>query len=159
FGPREEIKDHTGEVIRIGKASTVFAVDWRSTGKLDLLVGTSEGYVFLVPNQGPGKENSFGPPYRLNVKGRPIRVPGGYSHPAPDDWDRTGKLDLLVGTGAGSVLLYRTVGSRSESKLEPPETLVPESRLSEDLEAILTPAQWGLRAKICVTDWNGDGWS
>jgi hypothetical protein len=63
------------------------------------------------------------------------------------DWDRTGKLDLLVGAADGSVLIYRNAGSRTEPKLSAPQVLVPAGK-----------APRGGKAKICVVDWNGDGW-
>ena len=39
FKASEIIKDKDGKPVRVGYASTVFAYDWRGTGKLDLLCG------------------------------------------------------------------------------------------------------------------------
>ena len=52
FAKGETLKDTDGKVIKIGSASTVFACDWRGSGKLDLLVGDISGHVWLVPNEG-----------------------------------------------------------------------------------------------------------
>jgi hypothetical protein len=157
FGSREELKDRNGNSLRLDSDSTAFAADWRRSGKLDLVVGTREGHVYLIPNEGTRKDYAFGRPYRLVANGQEIRVRGGYSHPVVADWDRDGKLDLLVGTGAGSVLWYRNISTGTEPKLEAPRTLVPESPQAQDDDPISTD-QWGTWAKICVTDWNGDGW-
>ena len=52
FKASEIIKDKDGKPVRVGYASTVFAYDWRGTGKLDLLCGCIEGFIWLVPNEG-----------------------------------------------------------------------------------------------------------
>jgi hypothetical protein len=158
FGPREQLKDQDGSALRVGTASTVFAADWRGTGNLDLLVGTQDGFVYLIPNEGRGRHRAFGRPYRLRANGQEIHVPSGYTHPVAADWDRDGRLDLIVGTGAGSVIWYRNVGTPGEPLLDGPRTLIAESAAADGLNAELGPGQWGTQAKICVTDWNGDGW-
>jgi hypothetical protein len=158
FAAGETIKDRDGKPINVGRASTVFAADWNGNGKLDLVVGTIEGNVFLIPNEGTAKKCAFGKPRKLEADGKPIQVPHGDAHPVVADWDRDGKLDLIVGTGAGSVLWYRNVGTNKQPKLAAARTLVAESPMSKGLGAAPKEGQCGMRAKICVTDWNGDGW-
>ncbi|HYT91875.1 MAG TPA: FG-GAP-like repeat-containing protein [Gemmataceae bacterium] len=158
FAPGEQLKDSDGKVIKLGSASTAFAVDWNGDGKLDLLIGNIEGQVYFVPNEATGKGYAFGKPQLLKVNGEPIRVSHGDSHPIAVDWEKDGKPGLMVGTGAGSVLWYRNVGTRTEPKLALPQTLVAESALNKDWNLGLKEGQWGVRAKICVVDWNGDGW-
>ena len=41
-----------GKDINLGASSTVFAADWRGTGRLDLLVGNMQGDLYLIPNDG-----------------------------------------------------------------------------------------------------------
>jgi hypothetical protein len=158
FAAGEKIKDADGKVIQLGNASTAFAVDWNGRGKLDLLVGNIGGDVYLVPNEADGKGYKFGKPRKLEAAGHPIKANHGDSHPIAVDWDRDGKLDLLVGSGAGSVVWYRNVGTATEPKLAAGETLVRESDLNKNWDAGLKDGQWGVRAKICAVDWNGDGW-
>jgi hypothetical protein len=159
FAAGEQLKDRDGKVIKLGSASTVFAVDWNGDGKLDLLIGCIEGHIFLMPNEAEGKKgHAFGKAVKLQCEGKDIKVSHGDSHPVAVDWDRDGKLDLLVGTGAGSVLWYRNVGTKTEPKLAAAQTLVAESALNKDWGAGLKDGQWGVRAKICVVDWDGDGW-
>src|SRR5262249_29870144 len=111
-----------------------------------------------VPNEGTRTKAEYGKAVKLEADGKPINV-GNDSHPVAADWDKDGLLDLVVGTGAGSVLWYRNVGGKDAPKLAAPVTLVPEI-VREDNSWTKPPkeGQWGMRAKICVTDWNNDGW-
>src|SRR5262249_12967293 len=130
-------------------------VDWDGDGLLDLLVGSIEGNVFLVPNEGKPGTYAFGKPRKLEADGKPIQVAHGDSHPVAADWDGDGKLDLIVGTGAGSVLWYRNVGTAKEPKLAAAQTLVAESPSAQGQRG--KEAGHGMRVKVCVTDWDGDG--
>jgi hypothetical protein len=143
FAPGVKIKDKDGKDIKVDSASTVFAADWRGTGRLDLLVGSISGDVYLIPNEGTAKKYAFGTPQKLKADGKEIRVPHGDSHPVMADWDRDGKPGLIVGTGAGSLLWYRNVGSRTEPKLAAPVTLVAESPTAKQFDSDLKEGQWG----------------
>jgi hypothetical protein len=151
FAGKQALKDKGGKVIKIGNASTVFAVDWNGDGKLDLLIGDIAGHVHIMLNEGTAQALAFGKPQKLSVEGEPIRVPHGDSHPIAADWDGDMLLDLLVGCGDGGVLFYKNIGTAKEPKLAKPQALVAAGKHSEKT---ITPA---LRAKICVVDWNGDG--
>jgi hypothetical protein len=158
FAPRETITDKGAKPINVGGASTAFAADWDGDGKLDLLVGTIEGKVFLIPNEGTNRRCRFGTPRRIEAEGRPIEREEGDVHPVLADWDRDGKPGLVLGTGDGSVLWYRNVGSRTAPRLAAPRVLVAASPAATKPGVPLAEGQWGIRAKVCVTDWDGDGW-
>jgi hypothetical protein len=148
-----------GKDINLGSASTVFAADWRGTGRLDLLVGNIEGDIYLVPNDGTNAKPVYGTPRKLEAGGQPIKAPHGDSQPVVADWDRDGLLDLIVGCGDGSVVWYRNVGTKTEPKLAKGVTLVraaPQPNYDENAPPTkdIKPGQ---RAKVCVVDWNGDG--
>jgi hypothetical protein len=156
FAAGVTIKDKDGKTIRLSNASTVFASDWNGDGRLDLLVGSIEGDVHLIPHLGSATGSAYGSAQKVIAAGKPIRVPHGDSHPTVADWDRDGRLDLIVGAGDGAVHWYRGGGNGNEPELEAARVLLPAGR-----EAMGRPAaqkgQRGMRAKICVTDWNGDG--
>jgi hypothetical protein len=157
FADGVTLKDKANQPVNMGRSSTVSAFDWDGDGVLDLLVGTGDGQVYLIPNEGTTSKYAFGKPKRLEADGKPIQAALGYAHPLAADWDADGRPGLLVGTGAGSVLWYANIGTRSRPKLAAPRTLVPESALVKDPSADLAPGQLGLRARIGVTDWNQDG--
>jgi hypothetical protein len=149
-----------GQNINLGASSTVFAVDWRGTGRLDLLVGNMRGDLYLLPNDGTNAKPAYGTPRKLEAGGRPIRGPHhGDSQPIAVDWDGDGLLDLIVGWGDGSVVWYRNVGSRTEPKLAKGVTLVPAAPPPnyDDNAPPSRDTKPGVRAKVCVVDWNGDG--
>ena len=155
---------YEGEVIEVpegkqafttGTASAVHAVDWDGDGKIDLLVGEIGGSVYLVPNEGTAKAPVFGKPRALQAGGKPIGVPGD-AGPFAADWDGDGKIDLLVGAGDGSVWFYRNVGTAKEPKLAAGVRLVAPGAVTYGADAP-KEATRGVRAKICVVDYNGDG--
>ena len=148
-----------GKDISLGSASTVFAADWRGTGRLDLLVGNIDGDIYLLTNDGGNPQPNYGSPRKLEVDGQPIKVPHGDSQPVVADWDGDGLLDLIVGCGDGSVMWYRNVGSKTEPKLAKGVTLVkaaPTPNYNEDAPPA-KDIKPGMRAKVCVVDWNGNG--
>ena len=149
-----------GKAINLGASSTVFAADWRGTGRLDLMVGNMRGDLYLLPNDGTNVKPAYGAPRKLEAGGQPIKGPHhGDAQPVAADWDGDGLLDLIVGWGDGSVVWYRNVGSRTEPKLAKGVPLVrPALPPNYDANAPASrDAKPGARAKVCVVDWNGDG--
>jgi hypothetical protein len=157
YAAAQSLKDSGGKVLNVGRASTVFATDWRGTGRLDLLVGCVEGFVWLVPNEGARDKPAYGKAVKLAIGGKEIQVAHGDSHPIAADWEGTGKPGLVVGCGDGSVQWYRNEGSRKEPKLGKAVTLVPPAPQPDSTKKAPTEPQHGMRAKVWVGDWNGDG--
>jgi hypothetical protein len=138
-----------------GTASAVHAFDWDGDGLIDLLVGDIHGDVYLIRNEGTPKRYAFGKEQKLQAGGKPLHVAGD-AGPFVADWDGDGKPDLIVGAGDGSVTLYRNIGTRKEPKLAGGEILVPPGFAGYGSDVPKEPRR-GMRAKVCVVDWNGDG--
>ena len=83
-----------------------------------------------------------------------VNVVTSVSRPVPPQ--HTDGQFVLNSTGAGSVLFYRNIGKAKtgEPQLAAGQTLVAAPKPEFDK----APKTWGMRAKICVADWNGDGW-
>jgi hypothetical protein len=143
------------EMWSTGNASAVHAADWNGDGKLDLLVGNFDGHVYFIPNEARDRGYSFGKEQRLTIAGEPLRVDHD-AGPFAADWDGDGDLDLLVGDGEGAVSLFRNIGSAKEPKLAKAEQLIAPGSAEYGPNAPNKPTR-GIRSKVCVTDWNGDG--
>jgi hypothetical protein len=156
FAAGQQLKDRHGKVINVGSASSAFAVDWDGNGTVDLLVGNVLGEVYFIPNEGRAKELAFGTPRRIEADGRSIKV-NGDAAPVAVDWDGDGKVDLLLGAEDGSVVWYRNIGTAREPKLERSRTLISKSPAGWQMDDNLRKGDWGLRVKLCVVDYNGDG--
>jgi hypothetical protein len=132
-------------------------VDWNGDGLLDLLVGEIRGRVGVYLNEGNTKAFQFAKPSFLMAAGKEIQVPHGDAGPCVADWDGDGVHDLIVGAGDGSVILYRNEGTAKEPKLAAGVTLVPPGTIEYDAAKVSPQPTRGVRAKVCVADWNGDG--
>ena len=154
FAEAQLLKDREGELIKAGSASTAFVVDWDSDGDLDLLLGSIAGTVFLVQNASGGRGWQFEKP---RVMTEVDASEFGDSHPVAADWDDDGRLDLLLGHSEGGVLWYRNEGTATKPQLAKPVEVIPHSPSPWKSDNQRRPGDWGLRAKICVTDWNRDG--
>lgn len=153
FAPSEQIRQSDGKPIKVGLAAVVYAHDWDADGDLDLLVGDIEGQVHLLTNGGSKGKPSYGAAAVLKAGTEPIKVAGGDAGPSVADWDGDGKFDLLVGTGAGSVVWFRNTGSNQTPDLATSGMLVPAPRQGEAVKG----AALGTRTKVHATDWNKDG--
>ena len=117
------ILDKDGKPIMPGSASTVFAADWDEDGDLDLITGNIDGQIQLASNEGTRQKPRFTELRRLTTTAGLIRLPNGDSTPCVADWDGDGRLDILSGSGAGSVHWFRNTGTKGKPRLAPGVTL------------------------------------
>lgn len=152
----KRIKSTADKPIAIsGTASTVRVNDWDGDGDFDLIVGTIRGEVYWLTNEGTARDYAFGPAQALKAGGKPIK---DHSRAGPfvADWDADGDLDLLVGADDGRVSLFVNKGTRTSPQLAKARQLVPPGTVAYG-RSVSKEVRRGGRAKICVTDWNGNG--
>ena len=144
--------------------STVAMVDWYNDGKLDVLIGTSDGKVFLVGNKGTREQPVWSSsPEEIRVGGEKA-IPGYKASVTVADWDGDGLFDLVIGAADGSVWLLRNSGKLGVPEFKSRELLIGPGEecldhfpaLTEWLERGESPRRGG-NAQIQVVDYNGDG--
>lgn len=148
FLPGRFLTRSDGDRLRLGSSAMVFAVDWDADRDLDLIVGSIDG-LFLVRNQ--GTQASFEPAEResLEADGQPVSDRGVNRCPTVVDWDSDGRVDILCGHQDGSVHWFRNTGTPTAPQLSQAGVLIPAPAKGDDR---------GATARICVTDWNQDGY-
>jgi hypothetical protein len=170
FAAREVIKDKSGKpILKVpdqkdrseSYCNWVTLVDWYGAGKLDVLVGTLDGMMFLRRNEGTRTEPVYSTENEWVMVGpKRLRVPGGtHASPVIADWDGDGRWDILTGCEDGGVYWYRNVGTPGRPVFDPPVALVPKHEgpgRGEILDAGREPRP-GIRSQIAVVDYDGDG--
>ncbi len=138
-------------------AAAPYATDWDHDGDFDMLIGNISGQVILLENIGDQSKPEFSTKRTLlTAGGKEIQVAHGDSGPVHEDWDQDGRRDLVVGAGDGSVVWYRNEGSEREPAFASGRMLIQPC--PDDSYPFQTnPVRSGLRVKICVSDFNGDG--
>jgi VCBS repeat protein len=133
----------------------VRAVDWDGDGRADLVVGDTDGFVWLFRNTTDALFPVFAPGERLRAAGAPIKVYGeepearlaGYARVDVADWNGDGRKDLVVADGRGWVWVFLNVGTDARPVLGRGRRLAAAGR----------PIDGTSRGSVLVRDWNGDG--
>ena len=134
-------------------ATAAGAVDFDGDGDVDLLIGCSDGRIFLRRREGTAEEPRFeveNERIRYNER-RTVFVKGGGATPIAADWNGDGLFDLLSGSKTGGVTLWLNTGKRGAPTFGAPVVLVPDP---SDRDAADRP---GERTQLAVTDYDGDG--
>jgi hypothetical protein len=170
FAAREVIRDRSGKpILKVPDqkhkiesfGSWMAMVDWYDSGKLDILVGTFDGMMFLRRNEGTRTKPEYATTNEWVMVGdKRLRVPGGeHANPVIVDWDGDGLWDIVTGAADGGAYWYRNIGKKGEPRFSAPVALVPKHEgigYSELLEPGQEPRP-GIRSQIAVVDYDGDG--
>jgi FG-GAP-like repeat len=141
------------QICDAGRQNCVRAVDWDRDGKLDLLSGDSDGFIWFFRNETSQLWPRFARAEKVEAGGEPLSVTSSGGHARFDicDWNDDEKLDLIVADGHGTVTLFRGSGRRTSAR--------PMLAAGERLIAGGQPLQVGGRATALVCDWDNDGLS
>lgn len=100
--------------LSVGKDAIPYVVDnWDGVGNKDLVVGNSEGevYVFLSGTKTPTGTPTFTTGKKVQADNKDIDV-GLNAAPFLTYWDNDDRIDLLVGEKDGSLNLFRNTGNK-----------------------------------------------
>lgn len=155
FGKREELVDETGHTILRKDYSIVpELVDMDGDGDLDLVVGARTDPVQVIDNVGTRQVPRWSKESRKLRTTAGAEIVGSNAHHA--DWDGDGVRDLIVGSEWGEVRWYRNTGADDRPAYEDRGVLVARGDYERGAEGS-APKHPGMRVKVHVTDWNGDG--
>ena len=169
FAKRETLKAKDGKDLNAGPAwksqkkpemDSLAASPWLqdvdADGDLDLLVGNIAGRVVLIENEGDAKNPQFVRKAYVQAEGKDVNVANNDSGPTTVDWDGDGLWDLIVGGGDGSVSFFKNTGTKQAMQFAAGVELLGKNG-THSIKHGAEPTRSGSRAKVCVTDWNGDG--
>jgi hypothetical protein len=127
----------------------IHLADVMKSGKLDLLVGTYGGTLQFIPNAGAATRPDFRNPSKPEqaIVKTGARIWANILSPHAVDWNKDGRLDILVGEGSYSAnSIHILVGKKSG---------MPSF---EDADRHVLAWGMGLeQLSPCVVDWNNDG--
>ena len=162
FGPLRTIP-FRGAELRLDDFAVPSAADWDGDGKIDLIVGGQDGWIWFFKNLDPaGGVGRWAAPQWLQADGKTIRFADreclqgpvermwGYSNPTVADWDLDGDLDLICGSMSDTYAWFENIGGRTEPRLTHRGPLRFGPGEGE-------PVSSGWRSRPGVGDLDGDG--
>ena len=158
WGERTELLDPLGDPIKYGQATNVSPIDWDGDGDMDLVGGEFWGGLYVLENRGGEGIARF---VQLNdkslwVDGFDLGGLGSHTGVTTSDWDGDGRVDVLLGTGEGSVYWLRDKATEGAVELDfPRRLLAPRAKVRKGDEGYAKGV--GGRLKLSVHDWDGDG--
>jgi len=116
-------QDDGADLVAPTQRSSPHVLDLDNDGKKDLLLGNTEGQLFIYINVGSDAAPAFSGYTVVEADGIPIDLPGyARSRPYVCDWNADGVPDVLVGGSDGRVHLYPGVGVNTAVRDEQPPT-------------------------------------
>ncbi|MCK5292689.1 MAG: Ig-like domain-containing protein [Thermoplasmata archaeon] len=136
--------------IKVGQVGSgmaaISSTDWDNDDRADLVIGETNGFVWLFTNDGDETFSSHGRAH--NLTGRNIRTPGMSAAPAIADWDGDMLDDLIVGDSFGYLYFWKRNNVLGDKF---------NFTVSGNLMADGSPLRVSAYACPYVDDWNADG--
>ena len=145
-----------------GMPSPVFG-DFRGTGKLDLICGEFVDGLTFFENIGTREKPEYAAGRRLTFKGVPLTMHLEMITVAAYDWNKDGRLDLIVAQEDGRVALLentgKTIKSEVRSNLRDPAVVreLPEFLPPRFFKQEADHVKFGVGTTPVAVDWDGDG--
>ncbi len=140
------------------RQNSVRMVDWDKDGKIDLLAGDTDGFIWFfrrtskpVPLFETGR--------RLPAGKRPLctAAKGGHARFDITDWNSDDRPDLVVADGGGTVTLFLNQGTKRTPALAAGQPLTAGGKPIEVPGARNGTPVPSARSSALVCDWNNDG--
>ncbi len=106
-----------GHDLDVGGRTAPHAMDWDGDGDFDLLIGTAEGNIALVINEGSVEEHEFVVIGDVEAGGEAIRLQSETTC-TTGDLDGDGLFDLVAGSVQGRLHYYRNIGEEGSPEFE-----------------------------------------
>jgi hypothetical protein len=136
-----------GIAIDIGSYSQAWVNDWNEDGLKDLLVGASDGRVYLYINVGTNENPRFSTTQWVTLATGAQVDFGSRSGPVVTDLDGDGVKDLLSGEISGYVYYCKNNGTNETPLLANPVALATGTITIDH----------GSTSRIGIIDWDGEG--
>lgn len=159
-----------GGALYTGTLGVPEVVDWDGDGKLDIVVGNSEGRIQLFRNTGTNAQPAFSSfaepllcdgepvcirPGYLGVQG-PFEAVWGYMCPSIFDWNGDGHPDIVFSNAMGKLEVMLNTGAPSGMELRRPYALCEDGLEIKGLWRV-KPAVAEIGGKVCVVNLDGEG--
>jgi hypothetical protein len=150
------------DIDQYGMPSPVFG-DFRGTGKLDLICGEFVDGLTFYENIGTRENPEYAPGRRLTFAGAPLTMPLEMIVVTAYDWNKDGRLDLIVAQEDGYVALLENTGNiikseqHSNPRDEPLVRNMPGFKPPRFFRQEAGHVKFGVLTTPVAVDWDGDG--
>ncbi|MCK5822135.1 MAG: VCBS repeat-containing protein [Bacteroidales bacterium] len=157
------IMDNQGDTLNVAHSIVAEPFDYDNDGDIDLIISTRMNGTFVSINLGNMEKPSFAPGVKIDLQkydyvfellNEPRK--SHISHAFPTFWDEDNLFDLVCGTEQGHLIWYKNTGTPEEPKFSTASTLFTSLAGWENVEGD-KPTPLGVRVKVFVNDYNGDG--
>lgn len=132
-----------GTNINLGSHSAPRLIDWNGDGRLDLLVGAGDGYIWIFLQASLSNSPNFQAGQKVLAGGNPMRVGTGYSGACFADINGNGRPDIVVAGNDNLLRYFPNIGT------------LAAPTFSNSIVLLALPSS--VSGRIDIADWDGDG--